>query len=115
TGKEIAEKTKTFKDLLGKSVRVEGDEVVMFCRTWNHVPVCTASAPQAGRYRVRVSAYAINTDGKPLPMVCTGGQEWGRDEKDIRAVRDVPADHAAVIEGEFELKARQCVDFKPWT
>ncbi len=115
TGREIAEKTKTFKDLLGKSVRVQGDELFLYVKTWNHVPVCSAPAPQAGRYRVRASVYSTGNDGKPLPMEITGGQEWGRDEKDIRAVRDVPADNATVIEGEFDLKPRMVMDFKGWS
>ena len=111
TGRQISEKATHFKDLLGKSVRVDGDALIMHVRPWTHVPCATPPAQQAGRYRVRASVYAVGTHGQPLPMVCSGGMEWGRDDKDVRAVRDVPADKPTVIEGEFDLKPRQVIAF----
>jgi hypothetical protein len=71
--------------------------------------------PQAGRYRVRASVYAVNSDDKPLPMRCVVDHQYGRDEADVRAVRDVPAGKATVIEGEFDLKDRQHVVFVGWS
>jgi hypothetical protein len=115
SGKVVTEKMVHFKELLGKSVKLEGDTLVMYVRPWGHIPCATAPAKQAGRYRVRISAYAVGTDGKPLPMLCVCRDQYGREDNDVRAVRDVPADKAAVIEGEFELKAREVIVFAGWS
>ncbi|OAI55120.1 hypothetical protein AYO44_02845 [Planctomycetaceae bacterium SCGC AG-212-F19] len=115
TGRQITEKMPHFKELLGKSARLDGDTLVLFVRPHSHIPCATAPAPQAGRYRVRAAVYAVGTDGKPLPMRCVCDDLYGRDETDVRAVRDVPADKAAVIEGEFELKQRQAIVFVGWS
>ena len=40
---------------------------------------------------------------------------YGRDDNDVREVRDVPAGKAAVFEGEFSLKARQVIVFNGWS
>lgn len=111
TGRQISEKVKSYKDLPGKSVQVDGDALIMHVRPWAHVPCATPAVQQAGRYRVRASVYAVGTGGQPLPMISVAGMEWGRDDKDVRAVRDVPADKPTVIEGEFELKPRQVIAF----
>jgi hypothetical protein len=115
TGRQITEKMPHFKDVLGKGARLDGDTLVLFVRPYSHIPTATAPVPQAGRYRVRASVYALNTDGKPLPMRCVADHQYGRDETDIRAVRDVLADKATVIEGEFELKERHDIVFVGWT
>ena len=41
--------------------------------------------------------------------------QYGRDDHDVRAVRDVPAGKSTVIEGEFDLKARQVIVFTGWS
>jgi hypothetical protein len=69
TGKQVTEKMTTFKELMNKVVRLDGETLVMYVRPWGHVPCSTAPAPQAGRYRVKASVYAVGTDGKPLPMM----------------------------------------------
>jgi hypothetical protein len=115
TGKEITEKMVHFKELLGKSAKLDGDTLVMYARPWGHIPCASAPSTQAGRYRVTVSALAVGTDGKPIPMLCTCRDLYGRDDNDVRAVRDVPAGTAAVLSGEFELNAREMIVFAGWS
>ncbi|HMF10999.1 MAG TPA: DUF1592 domain-containing protein [Gemmataceae bacterium] len=115
TGREITTKMSTFKELLGKEVLLNGDTLVMYVRPWGHIPCATAPAPQAGRYRVRASVYALGTDGKPLPMMCSCRDQYGREDDDVRAVRDVPTGKPTLVEGEFDLKQRQVIVFTGWS
>jgi hypothetical protein len=114
TGRQITEKMVHFKDMLGKSARLDGDTLFLYGRPYSHIPCATAPAPQTGRYRIRASVYAVGTNGKPLPMRCVCDDLYGRDESDVRAVRDVP-DKSTVIEGEFDLKQRQAIVFVGWS
>ena len=114
TGRQITEKIPLFKDLLGKTARLDGDTLILRARPYSHMPCATAPAPQSGRYRVRASVYAVGTNGKPLPMRCVCDDVYGRNETDVRAVRDVPVDRATVIEGEFG-KQRQAIVFASWS
>jgi len=115
TGRQITEKMTHWATLLGKTVRLDGDTLILYVRPWSYIPCATAAAPQSGRYRVRASVYAVGTGGQPLPMRCVCDDVYGRDETNVRAVRDVPADKPTVIEGEFELKQRQMIVFAGWT
>ncbi len=115
TGRGVTETMKTFKDHLDKSVKLVDDTLVMYVRTYGHVPCLTAMVPQAGRYRVRASLYAVGTEGKPLPVMLSCRDFYGREDDDVRGVRDVPADKPAIIEGEFDLKPRQVIVFTGWT
>lgn len=115
TGRQVTEKMPTFKDLLGKVVRLDGDTLVMHARTWGHVPCGTAPVPQPGRYRVKASVYAVGTDGKPLPVMLSCRDQYGRDDHDVRAVRDVHPGKPTLVEGEFDLKARQMIVFTGWS
>ena len=114
TGRQITEKMPLFRDMLGKSARLDGDTLLIYVRPYSHIPCATAPAPQAGRYRVRASVSAVGTDGKPLPLRMVCDDLYGRDETDVRGVRDVSADKV-VVEGEFDLKARQAIVFVGWS
>ena len=115
TGRQVTEKMIHFKDMLGKSAKLDGDVLILYARPYSHIPCATAPAPQTGRYRVRASVYAVGTDGKSLPVRCVCDDVFGRDESDVRAVRDVPMDKATLIEGEFQLKQRQAMVFVGWS
>jgi mono/diheme cytochrome c family protein len=115
TGKQITEKNATFKDLLGKVAKLDGDALVMYARTWGHVPCATAPVPAAGRYRVKASVYAVGTDGKPLPVLLSAREFYGREDHDVRDARDVPHGKPTIIEGEFDLKARHMIVFSGWS
>jgi hypothetical protein len=114
TGREITEKMVHWKEMLGKSARLDGTTLVMVMRPFDYIPCASAPAPQAGRYRVRVSACAIGTGGKPMPVLCTCRDLYGREDTDVRAVRDVPADKATVFEIEVELKERENIVVSGW-
>jgi mono/diheme cytochrome c family protein len=115
TGKQVTEKMPTWKDLLGKIARVDGDTLVMYARPWGHVPCASAPVPQAGRYRVKASVYAVGTGGDPLPVLLTCRDFYGRDDTDVRGVRDVLPGKPTLIGGEFDLKARQVIVFTGWS
>ncbi|MFN0018790.1 MAG: DUF1592 domain-containing protein [Pirellulaceae bacterium] len=115
TGRQVTEKMTTFKDLMNKVVRLDGDTLLMYVRPWGHVPCATAPAPQAGRYRIKASVYAVGTGDKVLPVMLSCRDMYGRDDDDIRAVRDVPTGKPTVIEGEFDLKPRQVIVFTGWS
>jgi hypothetical protein len=115
TGRQVTEKVTTWKDLLGKVARLDGDALVMYTRPWAHVPCATAPVPAAGRYRVRASVYAVGTDGKPLPVMLSWRDLYGGDHPDARTVRDVAPGKPTTIEIELDLKARQVVVFSGWS
>jgi hypothetical protein len=116
TGRRITEKLKLYQELLGKSARLDGDTLVIYLRNPDYIPCATPPAPADGRYRVRVCASAVNTGGKPLPMMCVcRPTEYDREDTDVRTVRDVPAGEPAVIEEEFDLRQRQVMVFAGWS
>jgi Protein of unknown function (DUF1592)/Protein of unknown function (DUF1588)/Protein of unknown function (DUF1585)/Protein of unknown function (DUF1587)/Protein of unknown function (DUF1595)/Planctomycete cytochrome C len=108
TGKQIAEKSELFKEVLGKNCCVKGDALIQHARLPDHYNVCaTALTPQTGRYRVTVSAYAVGTQGKPLTMafLCRPIRERGAHE--LRTCRDVPENKPTVFAAEFNMN-REC-------
>lgn len=115
TGREIVEKSKQSHEMIGKSLRLDGDTLLLYVQPYNHVALGTATVSQAGRYRVRASVYAVGTQGEPLPVKFSAGKEWGRDENDVRAVLDAPADKPTVIDDVFELKPRDLIDVHAWS
>ncbi len=116
TGLRITEKLKLYQELLGKSARLDGDTLVLYLRNPDYIPCATPPAPADGRYRVRVCASAVNTGGKPLPIMCVcRPTEYDREDTDVRTVRDVPAGQPAVIEEDFELRQRQVMVFAGWS
>jgi hypothetical protein len=104
-----------WKEMLGKTARLEGDTLLMYVRPWDYIPCSTAATPQPGRYRVRAMVQARGTGGKPIPMMCVCRDMYGREDTDVRAVRDVPADKPTVIEGEFDLKQREIIVLAGWS
>ena len=115
TGKEITQKMKLFEPFLGKSVKLDGDTLVLYVRPYGHVPCATAPVPVAGRYRVRASVTAVGTNGKPLPVLLSCRDFYGREDNDVRAVLDAPADKPLIISGEYEMKPRQVIVFTGWS
>ena len=116
TGRQVTEKLKLYQELLGKSARLDGDTLVLYLRNPDYIPCATPPAPGDGRYRVRISASALNTGGKPLPMMCVcRPTEYDREDTDVRTVRDVPAGEPVVIEEEFELRQRNVIVFAGWS
>jgi hypothetical protein len=115
TGKQITQKMPLFAPMLGKSARLDGDVLVLHTRTYGHIPAATAPVEVAGRYRVRISAQALGTNGKAVPVMFSCRDMYGRDDTDIRTVRDAPADRPAVLEAELQLESRKVVVFNGWS
>lgn len=122
TGREIVEKHRFFKDLLNKSVRLDGDRLVMNVRTWDHIQCETPVTTQAGRYRVRASVYSVGTDGGPLPMMCTHRELFARgnrltdlDDLKRQMIRDVRPGAPQLVEFELDLRERCVVSFLAFT
>ncbi len=115
SGKEIVEKTPTFKDLLGKSVYLKGDALVLHAQIPDFIPIQTPLTTQAGRYKVSVSAYAINTQGKPTTLTfrCRPIRERGAHE--IRICKDAPENKPTVFEAEFDMNRETSVRVVGWS
>lgn len=116
TGREIAQSARQFAGTLGRTNRVNGDDAIMHVFPYSHIVFGSPPVPAPGRYRVRASMYATGTGGKPIPVRLVHAMEWGKSEKDIRDVRDVPPDKATVIEGEYEMvRGGEVIDFTGWS
>lgn len=115
TGKDVTEKVRGFNELVNKVVKLDGQKLLLYVRPWGHVPCATAPVPQAGRYRMKASLAAVGTDGRPLPVLLSRRDHYGRDDNDVVDVRDIPAGMPTIIEGEFDLKAREIIVFTGWT
>jgi hypothetical protein len=113
TGREVVAKAKDAP--VGVSLRIDGDTLLVYASTYNHIPLGTATVPQPGRYVVRASLYAVNNNGQPLPVRLSAGKPWGRESNHVLAVRDAPADKPRVIEQEVELGLNDLVDVHAWT
>lgn len=113
TGREVVAKAKHAP--LGEMLRVDGDTLYCYASTYGFIPIGTATVPQPGRYRVRASLGAVNTNGQPLAVRFSAGKAWGRDGDGVLAVRDVPADRTQVLELEVELGANDLVDVHAWS
>ena len=115
TGREVTENVRTFKGYLDKSVRLDGDRLILHVRTYDSVPCSTARVTEPGRYRMRASLSVIGTDSKPLPVMITHHGHRTKEDKDARRVVDVPAGKTTVISEEFELDGREIVVLNPWS
>jgi len=114
TGRQIAEQVKTFKSYLNKSVRLDGDKLVLHARTYNSVPCASERVKEPGRYRMRAAVSTIGTDGRPLPvMVLHHGYGTAENPAD-RRVHDIPSKGTTIITEEFELNSREIVVLNGW-
>jgi hypothetical protein len=115
TGRQVTEQIATWRTLLGKTARLEGDTLVMCARPYAHVPCETTPVPVAGRYRVRASVYAIGTNGQSLAMLWTRRRQYGVGDNEQREVYDVPANKPTVIEREVDFKDRGVINISCWS
>ena len=103
TGREWFDReVKGNRKAVPRGAAAEGEIAVLYHQTQQHwelnvMPREAAKTP--GLYRVRLTAAARNTGGKPLPV--RFGWEWMQGATDLRHIvgyRDVPADKPATIE-----------------
>ena len=114
TGKQLVEKNPIFKEVLDKNCWLKDDALVLHAREADYHPLATAMVLQGGRYKVSVSAYAINTQGKPLTMAfrCRPIRERGTPE--VRICHDVPENKATVFETDFDMNRETNVRVAAW-
>ncbi len=115
TGKVIVEKSPLFMQGLDRFHFVKGDDLVLSARLPDHyVIISTPLSPQKGRYRITASAYALGTQGKPMPiaLMCRPVRERGSPE--LRIGFDVAENKPTVVEAEFEMNRECHAWLAPW-
>ncbi|NBV20522.1 MAG: DUF1592 domain-containing protein [Proteobacteria bacterium] len=93
-------------------VRFEGDTIVLCARLYKHGSVTTPPTPAPGRYRIRASVRAVNTDGKSIPMLVgkISSDRFAHEKlQHVLDHFDAPADRARVVEVEAALPAGEQV------
>jgi hypothetical protein len=84
----------------------ENETILFAARTYKHGSIMTPVASMPGRYRIRASVGAVNTEGKSLPvLVGKISSDRFQHEKleHVLDYRDAPAGRRAVIEVEASL------------
>ena len=110
TGKEwVDREAKANRKALLRATAVEGDTAVLYHQTVQHhelnVLHGTSLYGRTGQYRIRLTAQARNTGGRPLPLKFTWEWKPGNTQlTHIVAIRDVPADKPATIEVVFDMQ-----------
>jgi hypothetical protein len=81
-------------------VKLNGDALVLHARVYGDLSMQAPKTSTPGRYRLRAALRAVNTDGKPMPVLIGQKVDRFQAEKLMHIIdyRDVPADRAAVIE-----------------
>lgn len=115
TGKQVLQKQKQAEGMLGKTLRLDGESLVLCVRPPGHITFGTATAPRTGRYLLRAKLQAVNTNGRPLPVRLTAGWDWGRRETAVLSVADAAADRPTEVELEVQLNFRELVDLHAWS
>ncbi len=114
TGRQMTTKSTGFKEVLGKSIWLKGDALVMHTPLPDYIPCATPLVTATGRYKVSISAYAIGTNGQPMTaaFLCRPIRE--RSAAEVRIACSVPADKPAIIEAEFEMNRETNVRLGGW-
>lgn len=113
TAAQQIETNQGLKKTIGQVSKMEGDALVSYVFMQRYQSLTTPNVPSTGRYKVRVSARAVNTGGKTLPIVFHYFAENVRDEGEVRACIDVP-DKMGVIEFETELRFKEKLVVNGW-
>ena len=93
-------------------VRFEGETIILCARLYKHGSVTTSPTPAPGRYRIRASVRAVNTEGKAIPMLVgkISSDRFAHEKlQHVLDHFDVPADKTRVIEVEAALPAGEQV------
>jgi len=103
------------KGQLGKYFALRDSSLICFTQVPPYTEVWTPAAPVGGRYRVRLSAAAVHTAGRSLPVAFQRLPDGAVGTSDAAGCLDVPAGAPAVLELEVDLRERQRVLFNAWT
>ena len=117
TGKElVADKNSTAARGIGKSTTLKDDAVVLWVRLPRYAAfVNYPYGMQPGRYRLKISASAINNNGKSMPVVFSRIRESTRDDGEPLSCQDVQPDKPTELVQEFELRPKERLQVTGWT
>ena len=95
--------------------RKQDDALVMFSSSaWNTIVVGQFYPPDRGRYRVRISAYGVQSQGKPVTFRIDVGPMLMGTRNHLVDYHDVPADKPTVIEFVDHFEARDHFRISPY-
>jgi mono/diheme cytochrome c family protein len=95
--------------------RKQDDALIMFSSSaWNTIVVGQFYPPDRGRYRVRISAYGIQSQGKPVTLRVDVGPMLMGTKNHLVDYYDVPADKPTVIEFTDHFEARNHFRISPY-
>ena len=107
TAETFVKKGPNFQQTMGKSVKMQGDALIIYSKLPRYGLCATAAVPTAGRYRVQMKACAVGEEKKPISVGFMTVMDQGREGPVLREVRDLPHGEPKVIEFEFDLERRQ--------
>ncbi len=93
-------------------VRFEGDTLILCALLYKHGSVTTPATPAPGRYRIRASVRAVNTDGKSMPVLLgkISSDRFAHEKlQHLLDIQDAPAGRSRVMEIEATLPAGEQV------
>lgn len=114
SGKEITERFKTYQGYLDKSVRLDGEKLVVYVRLYPSVPCAAERVKEPGRYRFRASLSTVGAEGRVLPLMVTHSGYKTPEDVSARRVHDIPANRTVIITEEFDLDAKELISINPW-
>lgn len=115
TSREIVEAHANFDQLLGKSMRFDGERLYLYARTPWYISITSPWLPEPGRYRVRVIGQAVNTGGKPLPIQIVHRVKDDRSDGTALATFDLPADKPREIVFETVMQPEEFFSVNTWS
>ncbi len=105
----------TVKSTTESVYRIEGDTVTLFSSSaWNAVHIYQFYPPDRGRYRFRISAQAVQSNGKPITyrVSVAGKREAGK--SGLVGYFDAPADKPTVVEFVEFMEPRTTIHILPY-
>jgi mono/diheme cytochrome c family protein len=95
--------------------RFGDDGVVMFSSSaWNSVVLSPFYPPDRGKYRLRISAYGVQSDGKPVTYRVDAGPMLMGTKSHLIGYFDAPPDSPAVVEFVDHFEARSTIRIAPY-
>jgi len=95
--------------------KFDDDGIVMFSSSaWQSVVLSPFYPPDRGRYRFRISAYGVQSDGKPVTYRVDAGPMLMGTKSHLIGYFDAPADKPTVVEFVDHFEARSTIRIAPY-
>lgn len=95
--------------------RKMGDTLVCFSSSdWHTITVGQAMLQERGTYRIRISAYAVQSDGKPVTFRMIAGGQGRSGTAHLVGYFDAPAGQPRIIEFTEHLEAKDTLRLLPY-